>query len=100
MLRDGAPVYASANVDAAPSHVYAAGSAPLFATVGLVSTKVALGGAMGVTATLAEAAPVPFALVAVTAQPYVVLLVNPLTVIGLVAPVPVHATPAAEQVAV
>ncbi len=46
----------------------------------------------------AEGAPVPMALVAVTVKVYAVPLVRPLTVIGLVVPVPVK--PPGELVAV
>ena len=57
----------------------------------------ATGVAVGVTLTVPDAAPMPTALVALTEQRYIVPLVNPLTVIGDVPPLPV---PLGVQVAV
>jgi len=76
-------------VDPVPSQVYAAGSVPSFVAALLVRVKLAVELlAAGVTEALAEAAPVPSALVAVTEQEYVVPLVRPVTVIGLTVPAP------------
>ncbi len=84
-----------------PSHVYVDGKLPPFATVALANVNtVPLPPALGFTTTLADAAPIPCALLAATVHAYDVSLTNPVTVIGLRVPTPVFASPAAAHVAV
>ena len=97
----GALAHCSASVEAAPSQVYAAGSAPPLATTVLATVNsVLVPPALGFTVTTDDAAPVPCALFAVTRHVYVVSFVSPVTVIGLLVLMPVFATPFAVHVAV
>lgn len=57
-------------------------------------------GAVGVIDTDVDAGPVPIALVAVTEQPYKLLLASPVTTIGLPLPLPDRELPGIVQVAV
>ena len=58
------------------------------------------GGGVGVTETDVDAGPVPMAFVALTEQPYKVLLVSPETTMGLLLPLPDLEVPGIVQVAV
>ena len=66
----------------------------------LVSAKLPLLPAAGVTVALLDAAPVPAELVAVTVQVYAVPLVRPVTASGLAAPEAVRVAPPPAQEAV